>query len=186
MKPNSVLIAFSFLVPLLVGCSHRLYPTQERVVETEKETKVEIIEKIKDTTIVISADSSLVEALIECNERGEAALKEVEQLRSSERINQTLKIEDNRLTSKVVVDSMGIYLQYKERYEREEVKEKEIVEVYIESPPEIVNVLKGWQKFLMWCGVAMIALIILKIVIRLSSTKSNVVLTALKGILKIN
>ena len=184
MKPNSVLIAFSFLVPLLVGCSPRLYSTQDRVIETE--TKVEVIERIKDTTIVVSVDSSLVEALIECNERGEAALKEVEQLRSSERITQTLKLEDNRLTSKVVVDSMGIYLQYKERYEKNEVKEKEIVEVYIESPPEIVNVLKGWQKFLMWCGVAMIILIILKIAIRFSPSKSTAVLTALKQLLKIN
>ena len=58
-----------------------------------------------------------------------------------------MALKDNKLTAKSVVDSMGIYLTYKERYLEEQ--KVQVVETIIEKE---VNVLKWWQKSLMWMG----------------------------------
>ena len=41
-------------------------------------------------------------------------------MKESARVRQTLALKDNRLTAKAVVDSMGIFLTYKERYRKEQ------------------------------------------------------------------
>ncbi len=81
------------------------------------------------------------------------------------RVRQTLALKDNRLTAKAVVDSMGIYLTYKDRY-KEEVK-VQTIETVIEKE---VNILHWWQKALMWAGaialLSFILFLLIHIVIR--------------------
>lgn len=77
---------------------------------------VVVTETIRDTVIQIRPDSSIVQALIMCDSTGRARLEEIRTLKESARIRQTLALKDNKLTAKSVVDSMGIYLTYKERY----------------------------------------------------------------------
>lgn len=84
-------------------------------------------------------------------------------MKESARVRQTLALKGNKLTAKSVVDSMGIYLTYKERY-REEQK-AQIVETVIEKE---VNVLKWWQKLLMSLGLAFIVFIAILTVFKLS------------------
>ena len=79
-------------------------------------------------------------------------MEEIHTLKESARIQQTLSLKDNKLTAKAVVDSMGIFLTYKERY-REEQK-VQVIETVIEKE---VNVLKWWQKALMWVGITSLA-----------------------------
>ena len=76
-------------------------------------------------------------------------------MKESTRVRQTLALKGNKLTAKSVVDSMGIYLTYKERH-REEQK-VQVVETVIEKE---VNVLKWWQKALMWMGVGAITFVL--------------------------
>lgn len=64
--------------------------------------------------------------------------------KESARVQQTLALKENKLTAKAVVDSMGIYLTYKDRY-KEKVK-VQTIETVIEKE---INVLKWWQKALM-------------------------------------
>lgn len=108
---------------------------------------VVVTETIRDTVIQIRPDSSIVQALIMCDSTGRARLEEIRTLKESARIRQTLALKDNKLTAKSVVDSMGIYLTYKERYPEEQ--KVQVVETIIEKE---VNVLKWWQKSLMWMG----------------------------------
>lgn len=108
---------------------------------------VTVTETIKDTVIQVQPDSSIVQALIRCDSTGRARLEEIRTLKESARVQQTLELKDNRLTAKAVVDSMGIYLTYKERH-REEQK-VQTNETVIEKE---VNVLKWWQKALMRVG----------------------------------
>ena len=108
---------------------------------------VVVTETIRDTVIQIRPDSSIVQALIMCDSTGRARLEEIRTLKESARIRQTLALKDNKLTAKSVVDSMGIYLTYKERYLEEQ--KVQVVETIIEKE---VNVLKWWQKSLMWMG----------------------------------
>jgi len=108
---------------------------------------VVVTDTIRDTVIQIRPDSSIVQALIMCDSTGRARLEEIRTLKESARIRQTLALKDNKLTAKSVVDSMGIYLTYKERYPEEQ--KVQVVETIIEKE---VNVLKWWQKSLMWMG----------------------------------
>lgn len=59
-----------------------------------------------------------------------------------------MALKDNRITSKVFVDSMGIYLTYKERHKEEQ--RVQTIEAVIEKE---VNILRWWQKALMWIGI---------------------------------
>lgn len=125
------------------GCCPKLYPHKTE----STEHMVVVTETIRDTVIQIRPDSSIVQALIMCDSTGRARLEEIRTLKESARIRQTLALKDNKLTAKSVVDSMGIYLTYKERYIEEQ--KVQVVETIIEKE---VNVLKWWQKSLMWMG----------------------------------
>ena len=159
MKTKSTLAAV--LLITLSGCCPKLYPhkteTTERIVT--------VTETVRDTVIQVRPDSSIVQALIRCDYTGRARLEEIQTLRQSKRLRQTISLQNNRLTSKAVVDSMGIYLTYKDRY-REEQK-VQTIETVIEKE---VNTLRWWQKALMWVGgiaiVALIVFILLRLVKR--------------------
>lgn len=126
------------------SCCPKLYPHKT---ESTEHTVV-VTETIRDTVIQVQPDSSIVQALIKCDSTGRARLEEIRTLKESARVQQTLAINDNKLTTKVIVDSVGIHLTYKERH-REEQK-VQLVETVIEKE---VNILKWWQKALMWIGV---------------------------------
>ena len=159
MKQKSILAAA--LLITLSGCCPKLYPhTTENT-----ERIVTVTETVRDTVIQVRPDSSIVQALIRCDSTGRARLEEIQTLKQSERFRQTISLQGNRLTAKATVDSMGIYLTYKDRY-REEQK-IQTIETVIEKE---VNVLHWWQKALMWVGgiaiVALIVFILLRLVKR--------------------
>ena len=159
MKPKSILAAA--LLINLSGCCPKLYPhTTENT-----ERIVTVTETVRDTVIQVHPDSSIVQALIRCDSTGRARLEEIQTLRQSERLCQTISLQDNRLTAKATVDSMGIYLTYKDRYKEEQ--KVQTIETVIEKE---VNILRWWQKALMWAGgiaiVALIVFILLRLVKR--------------------
>ena len=141
-----------------VSCCPKLYP--HKTENTER--IVTVTETVRDTVIQVQPDSSIVEALIRCDSTGRARLEEIQALRQSARVQQTLSLKDNSLSSKAVVDSMGIYLTYKDRY-REEQK-VQIIETVIEKE---VNILHWWQKSLMWAGALALSISISMILFRL-------------------
>ena len=126
-----------------VSCCPKLYP--HKTENTER--IVTVTETVRDTVIQVRPDSSIVQALITCDSTGRARLEEIRTLKESVRVQQTLALKDNKLTTKAIVDSMGIYLTYKDRY-KEDVK-VQTIETVIEKE---VNVLKWWQKALMTIG----------------------------------
>lgn len=127
----------------VASCCPRLYPHKTE----STEHTITVTETIRDTIVQVQPDSSIVQALIMCDSTGRARLEEIRTLKESVRVQQTLALKENKLTAKAVVDSMGIYLTYKERYKEEQ--KVQIIETVIEKE---VNVLKWWQKSLMWMG----------------------------------
>ena len=106
-----------FLLALTVAsCCPRLYPNKTE----STEHTITVTETIKDTIVQVQPDSSIIQALIRCDSTGRARLEGIRTLKESARIQQTLALKSNRLTSRTVVDSMGIYLTYKERYQEEQ------------------------------------------------------------------
>jgi hypothetical protein len=72
--------------------------------------------------------------------------------------SEPLPYQPTAITVKTVVDSMGIYLTYKDRFkESTEVRE---IETIIEKE---VNILHWWQKVLMWIGIVFSLLFALKL-----------------------
>ena len=146
----------------LQSCCHKLYPHTTEV--TEKTESV--TETIRDTVIMVQPDSSIMQALIQCDSTGRARLQEIKALKESARLQQTISIEPEPqpykptvITVKATVDSMGIYLSYKERYK--ETAQIQKIETVIEKE---VNVLKWWQKLFIWLGSISTILIILTLV----------------------
>ena len=146
----------------LQSCCHKLYPHTTEV--TEKTESV--TETIRDTVIMVQPDSSIMQALIQCDSTGRARLQEINALKESARLQQKISMEPEPqpykptvITVKATVDSMGIYLTYKERYK--ETAQIQKIETTIEKE---VNVLKWWQKLFIWLGSISTILIILTLV----------------------
>ena len=107
----------------------------------------------------------ILQALIKCDSTGRARLQEIQTLKESARLQQSIKMEADPLpyqptviTVKATVDSMGIYLTYKDRFkESTEVRE---IKTIIEKE---VNILHWWQKVLMWIGIVFSLLFALKL-----------------------
>ena len=161
MKPNSVLAAvvLAALLAIPQGCCPKLYPhTTENT-----ERIVTVTETVRDTVIQVRPDSTIVQALILCDSTGRARLEEIQTLRQSERLRQTISLQDNRLTAKATVDSMEIYLTYKDRYKEEQ--KVQTIETVIEKE---VNILRWWQKSLMWAGAAVLIAAVLLAAVKLT------------------
>ena len=146
---------------VLQGCCPKFYPQTTTTVEHFEVVK----EVVRDTVVQVQPDSSILQALIQCDSTGRARLQEIQTLKESARLQQSIKMESEPLpyqptaiTVKTVVDSMGIYLTYKDRFkESTEVRE---IETIIEKE---VNVLHWWQKVLMWIGIVFSLLFALKL-----------------------
>lgn len=133
------------------SCSPKIYPSRT---ETTDHT-ITVTETVHDTIIQVRPDSSIVQALIQCDSAGRAHIEEIRTLKQSARIQQTLRIDNNLLTSRVKIDSMGIYLSYKERF-KEDIK-TENIETIIEKP---VNYLTWYQKLLVAIGLFTIIILL--------------------------
>lgn len=148
-----------FLLALTVAsCCPKLYPHKTE----NTEHTITVTETIRDTVIQVQPDSSIVQALIRCDSTGRARLEEIRTLKESARVRQALALKDNRLAAKAIVDSMGIYLTYKERHKEEQYVQA--IETVIEKE---VNILRWWQKALMWIGIIAIVLSALSILVHI-------------------
>ena len=152
---------------VLQSCCPKFYPQTTTTVEHFEVVK----EVIRDTVIQVQPDSSILQALIQCDSTGRARLQEIQTLKESARLQQSIKMQADPLpyqptviTVKATVDSMGIYLTYKDRF-KEAVETREI-ETIIEKE---VNILYWWQKLLMWIGGIVITIAVGWIIGRLAT-----------------
>lgn len=107
-----------------------------------------VTERLRDTVVRIEADSSMIEALIECDSMGRAHLRELLDYRSGERLRPPkISIQDNILTASAEVDSMSIYLSLKDQLKEVYTGRQTDTTEYIE-----VNRLTWWQTLWVWAG----------------------------------
>ena len=161
---KQIVILLASIGAIVQGCCPKLYPHKT----TNTEHTVVVTETIRDTVIRVQPDSSIVQALIKCDSTGRARLEEIRTLKESSRIQQSLNLKENKLTAKAVVDSLGIYLTYKERHKEEQ--QVRTIESVIEKE---VNVLKWWQKTLMAIGSVAMILFASTIIVRFIGPSSN-------------
>lgn len=104
---------------------------------------------MRDTTVVVPADSSAIFALLECDSLGNVLLKELTTLQG-QRVTQDLILRNNTLTVLAYADSVLVDLRYRLIYERKLQKAiqefKASVKLEKKKPPAF------WLKFLSWSG----------------------------------
>lgn len=109
-----IIIAMAAILSMQ-SCCHKIYPHTTEVTEKTETVK----EILRDTVIMVQPDSSILQALVQCDSTGRARLQEIKALKESARLQQTISIEPEPqplkptvITVKATVDSMGIYLKY--------------------------------------------------------------------------
>jgi len=110
-------------------------------------TKVhDTIEKVRDTTIIIPADSSWLKALLECDANGKISIKKLTDYWAGKSLKPpTIEMQDNYILVKAKVDSVAVYAALKDRYYTS--KETQYKEKTVE-----VNFVSGWQWAQIWAG----------------------------------
>ena len=109
---------------------------------------------------------------------GRARLMEIEQLRSSSRINTKLAIsDDNRINVTTKIDSMGIYLAYKVR-NKEETTVRTVTDTTVVTKE--VNVLRWYQKVLIWIGLGCLLAVSVWTLVKLLGSRLNAIIKLIK------
>ena len=146
------ILLFLFLSLVITSCK----PTKEILPKIEYREIYK--ETVRDSIITLPADSSYIQALLECDSIGNVYLKQLLNYGfGNNKLNPPkLNINDNILSATAKVDSISIYLILKDRYSYIDKQETEIIE--IEKP------LNKWQKFLQKCGVAFLITVFLSII----------------------
>ena len=185
MKTKSVLIVL-FLLALFVmsGCSRRLYPAHEAVVSKDSvsesiriRTRLEFVpvvvpleipelkeirRNVQDSTDVIENDYAVSTVTVHPDGTFDHGLWTKPQ-----------KIEKTADVPIQVSDTLSV----REASSTEEKTVTEIVET---------NILRWWQKVLMWTGLAVIVILVAFVPSHLLSGRSNTVLSVIKSLLKDN
>ena len=151
---------FIALITLFVtGCK-----CAKPVVVSETET-VTITETLRDTTIIIERDASMMQALLECDENNNVIVRELFEWQSGKHIAPPrLIIRDNIVTVTAEVDSFAVYIAWKQR---EKVTANTNTIVIKE------NELTGWQWFQVWAG--RIATCILAVILAIIIIKNTLI-----------
>ena len=159
--PLAVILTITALIPQ--GCSRKIYPHTTHNTQTT-ETITEII---RDTIIQTQPDTAILQALIRCDSTGRARLEEINTLKQTQaqHLHQTLTItpdpqphQPTPITLTTTIDSLGIYLTYKERHHQ--TTQTQLTETIIEKE---VNILKWWQKGLMWVGGVCLLILVIRL-----------------------
>ena len=158
MKPTSAILILPVIL-LLTSCSRRQYPQHS----ADTVTTTTITETLHDTVITIQPDTSMIQALIECDSTGQAYLRQIRQLQAGTQIRQTLHLEAGHLTATAAIDSMSIYLTYKDRFQTTETTRTETDTVTLTT-----NILKSWQKLLIFIGALALIITAIKLYLKLS------------------
>ena len=131
-------LLFFLLLLIVSGCSRKVLPVAS-------ETMTVRTERIIDTVTHVVRDSSLIEALLECDSLGQVRIADLH-AENSRLIQQNMYLHDNLLSVQAAVQSE----------ERVRIETKaDTARIYQEVPvpyPKEVNRLHGWQKALLWIG----------------------------------
>ncbi len=130
------------LIPLALLSACRTQKTAERIVETRTELK----EIVRDTTIYVPADSAQAIALLQCDSMGNVLIKQLTELQGKQRAKASLQLKNNAIIADCHCDSTAIYAKLHDRYEKTTASTNETQIKYIEKQ------LSWWQKTLMVVG----------------------------------
>lgn len=127
------------LLPLLFSCKSKQPIITERT---------EYIETVRDSTVIIPADSSWLSLLLECDSIGQVRLKELLDYQAGQHVTPPkVSVKNNILRTECRVDSFGVFFSWVQKYG---IQSREI-EIPVEVPVEVP--VRGW---VWWVGLVTI------------------------------
>jgi hypothetical protein len=75
-----------------------------------------VTETLRDTFVDIKSDTASIKALLKCDSLGNVYLEHISELKLGNKVKPEIQIIDNIITFDCIVDSIAIYLMWKERY----------------------------------------------------------------------
>ena len=148
--PVIILAAILFLS----GCCKPLVQqsTSNQKDSVRTEVKTELIEKVRDTIIYIPGDSSLIEALFECDSLRNVQLKSIVTM-PGKTIKPKLGLKNNVASFQCNVDSAAVAVLYLERFlSRDSTGFNYHASDVTTIVEKRVNYVTGWQWFQIWFG----------------------------------
>lgn len=140
------IIIFLASLILVTGCCTQKrcndkYPPVQSVNDSSSVTTNESVQE-RDSISYVLADSSMLKALLECNEFGQVVFKELQEYRNGKNVEvPVVNIEDNVLTVKCKVDSIAVFNHISKTFKNKvEYRDKEVEKIVR------VNYLTGFQK----------------------------------------
>ena len=115
-----MLLIFSLAALISCGTSRNTSheSTHDSISSVVRIDSVIIKEVVRDTTFIIEEDSALLRAMIQCDSNGRAYISEIIELRAGRNVRPNITISNGVITAECIVDSMAVYMYWKERYER--------------------------------------------------------------------
>lgn len=152
---NTLIITIT--ITILSACAKQNYPQRP----SEPTLTTVITETVHDTTILLQPDTAILQALILCDSTGSAYLQQLKTLQANTRIHQQLQITKDTLTATTTIDSLAIYLTWKQR------ETQTTITKYVEVPViKQTNIIKPWQKTLMLIGAAFLLSLFILLITR--------------------
>jgi len=158
IKPGFLILLLAALLSGCISekrCSERYPPVERSDVFVLHDT----ITCVKDSLIPLPSDSGLIKALLECRD-GKVVVKEILKVKPGKRVVPFINLQNNILTTGAKIDSSSIYFAWKETH----IRESRIESTTIEKP---VYKVSGLQKFLIWSGGIVWAVILILIGVNL-------------------
>lgn len=82
-----------------------------------RDVRVEkVTETVRDTVVNIMPDSASMQALLKCDSLGNVYLAQITEMELGKNVKPKIKLVNNTVTLDCIVDSMAVYLTWKERY----------------------------------------------------------------------
>lgn len=148
-------IYFILCAGLLVTGCRSIKEINRDEIETVKWVK----ETVRDTTVVIARDSAWLRAWLACDSSGQVMIRELMDYQQGKNVGlPRINIRNNLLTAKVSVDSFGIFMTLRDKYESHRTQQI----TAIEKVKEVYR-LREWQKWLLGWGVVSLLIILRKL-----------------------
>ncbi len=135
--------------------------TQERCMKRfpaieGNDTHTEIVEIFRDSIVKIPADSSIIKALLKCDSLGNVYVATIDMYSPGKNIKPEIVVKNNWLTAICKVDSMKVYITYRDRYERK--TEEKLKIAYKEKE------LSKWQIYLIETAKILLSILALVVI----------------------
>lgn len=145
MKRFLILIAIAFLTS---SCSKRMLPPES--IQKDSTLSVSIVEKLKDSTVLLPADSSSIVAELAHDSSGNITIRQIVSYKQGKDLAiPRLSIRKNTLTVQTNLSERKLLLYYKEKF-KETLMQKSLTV----TKPVFINRLYWYQKVLNYMGLA--------------------------------